>query len=129
MVTIADTPFYQITVDETKNRIYMKMFGVWEFLDQVPDYLTHVKEALTKVSPGFSIVTDIREMEDYSFEVQELHIAAQKLIVAAGLLHLAEVHNLNDPSSEVAIAVAQESKINLNIFQTLEEAEAWLDEL
>lgn len=107
----------------------MTLTGAWESVEQVSGFLTHIQEALNEVSPGLSVISDIRELQECSLEVQDIHVQAQKLAVAAGLHQLAEIHKLNDPVSELAKAVANESNINLNIFQTPEEAEAWLDEL
>ncbi|MFB9862781.1 hypothetical protein [Rufibacter immobilis] len=128
MIIIAQNSFYCFAVDVEKNRIYMKIRGVWNTQSEVPLYMTHLQQALGLVKPGFTILCDIREKELYSMEVQEMQIQAQELTVEAGVSQVAEVHELNQPGSEQAIALAQISKIPLNIFDSLEDAEAWLAE-
>lgn len=129
MVEIAKNSFYHISLNTDKNRIYMKMCGTWETKSQVPHFLKDITLALATVKPGFSVVSDIRELEECSIDAQELHVQWQKQSVEAGILQLAEIHKLNDPVSELAISLAYESKISLNIFENEADAEAWLDDI
>ena len=129
MVLIAQTPFYLLRVDKGRNRILITLTGSWNTLEEVPFYLLHLKEALSLVKPGFSILSDSRELEEYSQAVRQMHIEAQKLTVAAGIFQLVEVHQLKKSINQMIIAMAEESKIPLNIFDSLEDADAWLSEV
>ncbi|WP_192821417.1 hypothetical protein [Rufibacter sp. LB8] len=129
MVQIAQNFFYELAVDPVKNRIYFKVFGSWSKEKDVPLYVEHWKQALALVKPGFSLLSDIREGREYGVGVRALHLRVQKMIVAAGLSQVAEVHTLNEPASEQAIDLAHESNLPLNIFDSLEDAEAWLAEV
>jgi len=128
MISIAKNAFYQISLDKKKNRIYMKMCGTWDSNEQVPQYLHHVKAAIRELDSGFSVVTDIRELDDYSIDLHDVQIRAQRLLMEGGIYQLAEIHNGNDPMTDLAIALAYKSKISLNIFERKADAEAWLDE-
>jgi hypothetical protein len=129
MHTIAQNSFYQLAVHQEKNRMYLKVAGTWSHVQEVPLYLQHLKEALALVKPGFSIITDIRELEFYSPVVKQMHLKAQKMTVKAGIFQLAEVHYPHTTVNELSVSMAQESKIPLNIFDSMEDAEAWLDDL
>ncbi|WP_190300519.1 hypothetical protein [Rufibacter hautae] len=129
MVKIAHTPFYQIKVDQEKNRIILNIKGCWNTPEEVPFYTIHLKEALALVKPGFSILTDLRKLDEYSPVVRLMHIEAQKLTVAAGIYQLAEVHDLKKPVNLLSVGMAEESKIPLNIFDSMQDAQAWLEEL
>ncbi|RNI23011.1 hypothetical protein [Rufibacter latericius] len=129
MIQIAYTPFYQMKVDRKRNRIFIKVEGCWNTPEEVPFYFLHLEEALACLTPGFSILTDIRGLEEYSPAVRRMHIEAQKLTVAAGISQLAEVHHSNTPVNQLSMFIAEESKIPLNIFDSLEDAEDWLEGL
>ncbi|ALJ00137.1 hypothetical protein DC20_15615 [Rufibacter tibetensis] len=91
--------------------------------------MIHLKEALGLVKPGFSILTDLRYLEEYSPSIRQMHIEAQKLTIEAGICQLAEVHDLKTSINQLAMAMAEESGIPLNIFDSMQDAEAWLSEL
>ncbi|WP_181307135.1 hypothetical protein [Rufibacter sp. XAAS-G3-1] len=129
MVVIAQTPFYLLRVDRERNRILLNLSGSWNSPEEVPFYLLHLKEALAFVKPGFSVLTDSRVLEDYAPAVRQLHIDAQKMTVEAGISQVAEVHELKNSVNQVIIAIAEESRIPLNIFDSLEDADAWLTEI
>ncbi|WP_207431460.1 hypothetical protein [Sabulibacter ruber] len=129
MVTIANNGFYLFRVDPAKNTIYMAITGIWPGGEEIAQYLSHLKEALALVRPGFAVLADLREMEEAPMAVQQMHVQAQRLTVEAGISQLAEIHELNNPGSEQAIAMARESNIPLNIFDDPADAEAWLSDL
>ena len=129
MVKIAQNPYYIIKVDEGKNRILLNICGGWGGETEVSQYLEHWDLALRLVQPGFTILSDIREAKEHSPEVRWLHLEAQRKTLNAGLAHVAEVHRLNESGSDYAIDMAQESKIPLNIFDNVADAEAWLEEI
>ncbi|MGV3538722.1 MAG: hypothetical protein ACO1OQ_02870 [Rufibacter sp.] len=129
MVTIAKNPYYHIQVDKAKNRIFFKIKGGWSHEAEVPQFIEHWKEAISYIRPGFFILSDIREAKEHTPQVRHLHIQAQRMLIEAGLAQIAEVHSLNEPGSDHAIDLAQESKIPLNIFDNLQDAEAWLAEV
>jgi hypothetical protein len=128
MVIIAQTPLYHLKVEREKNRIYLNLLGTWNKPEEVPFYLVHLKEALDLVRPGFSILTDSRVLEEYAPSVRQLHIDAQKMTIKAGISQVAEVHESNNSVNQVIVAIAEESKIPLNIFDSIEDADAWLSE-
>ncbi|MBC3541116.1 hypothetical protein ACFSC6_02965 [Rufibacter sediminis] len=129
MKKIAHNHFYYIQVDQKKNILYLALTGCWNSPEEVPFYITHIKEALAFMKPGFSILTDIRELEEYAPSVRQVQVIAQKMMVAAGIYQLAEVHQLNNAINQLAMDMAKESRIPLNIFDSLEDAEAWLEEV
>ena len=126
MVTIAQNPFYQLRIEEGENRLYMNVRGAWLQQKETAHYLAHVKEALAALKPGFSIYCDIRELGECAPAVQQVFLKVQLMVVQAGVGHIVEVHTLNSPGSEMAIDLARQSKIPLNIFDSPDDALAWL---
>jgi hypothetical protein len=129
MIKIAQNTYYELDVNPEVNRIFLKIKGAWSKTSEVPNYLTHWAQALTLVKPGFSILSDIRESNEHSMAVRALHLESQRMVIAAGISQLAEIHTLNEPASEQAIERAHECNLPLNIFDSLEDAEAWLAEM
>jgi hypothetical protein len=123
---IAETDYYKIEVDKTKNRVYYTIIGFWKSPSIVPNYLEDTQKAVNEVSPGFNIVTDATQMKIPPKEVGKIHEKAQKILVDGGLNKTAEVL----PKSLVKMTLnkyAQKSQMKKQNFETIEEAVAWLD--
>lgn len=129
MIELAKNSYYSIKVNQNKNRVYIRLSGIWDNQPEINEYLEDVKKYLQLVKPGFSVVSDIRELRETSITSMQVQLQAYKLNVEAGINQLAELHRLNDPVSERAIALAHKSQISLNIFEHQNDADAWLDEL
>jgi hypothetical protein len=126
MMTIANTPQYQISVAPDKNRAYLRIIGFWRNAEQVPDYISDWKKAVAALSPGFTLLTDAREMKIHPASVRALHEEAQALVVQKGVRKVAELQQ--DAVAEMQLdAVAQETRMPKKNFQTQKEAEFWLD--
>ena len=122
------TLYYEISYQATKNRLFITIKGFWRNKADVASYLPDLKKILQKIKPGFTLLTDLTAMKTSPPEMQEVHIAAQKALVAAGLRYTAEVV----ASSFVQFQATQYSKTSempLKQFQSKAEAEAFLDTL
>jgi hypothetical protein len=128
MVTIAQNQFYQLRVGQEENRLYMDIAGTWQQQPETVGYVAHIKEALAILKPGFSILCDIRELGECSAAAQETFLIVQRMMVDAGVRHIAEVHTFSHPGSDMAVDLARESKIPLNIFDSPVDALTWLSE-
>ncbi len=128
MNTIAKNKFYEIAVDQSKNRIYFKIIGFWQSPDVVPNYLNDIKKASKEVTPGYTILSDLKEMKTPPQEVGELHKYAQTVLVTAGLRKTAEIVE----SAVLGMALsnyAKASNMNKKPFSSLVEAENWLNQI
>ena len=125
---IAQTPQYEISVAKAKNRAYLRIIGFWRNPEQVPNYLEDWKKAVAVLSPGFTLLTDAREMKIHPAAVRTLHEEAQSLIMKAGLLRVAEVQA--DKIAEMQLdGVSSDTNMPKRNFNDPVEAERWLDSL
>ena len=124
---IAQTDKYSMEVNKPKNRIYFKLQGFWKSVADVPNYLSDWQRATQEVTPGFTILADVREMKTPLPEVAELHRDAQAMVVAAGLLKTAELIPPGVIEQTALKRYAKESGMVKGSFEDRTEAEAWLD--
>ncbi|EMR03464.1 hypothetical protein [Cesiribacter andamanensis] len=128
MITIADTPQYHLAVSPAKNRAYLRIIGFWRSPEQVENYITDWQKAVAALKPGFTLLTDAREMKIHPASVRALHEQAQALIVSKGVLKVAELQQ--DAIAEMQLnAVAGETQMPKQNFQDPVAAERWLDSI
>ena len=126
MELIASTPFYSLSVDKAKNRLYAVYRGAWLKPSQVQDFVKHHVEASGQLRVGFTVLADWREME--SVFITDVIEECQKQAVAAGVSKVARV-NAKPTFKEIqAESMSQRTGIKSKAFYDIAEAEAWLDE-
>ena len=129
MHQIAQTPWYTLTVDPIKNRLYSAKIGFWQDIFDNPQFTEHIRQALQHLSNGFTILSDLTQLQLMSHEWVEVVIEAHKLFVEAGCAGKAEI------APETAVArlqckrIAESSGIQKQEFASKAEAEAWLDRI
>lgn len=125
---IAQTPQYELSVSQAKNRAYLRIIGFWRNTDQVPEYIADWKKAVAALKPGFTLVTDAREMKIHPAAVRKLHEEAQTLIIKAGVKSVAEIQL--DKIAEMQLdGVSKDTAMPKKNFNDPKEAELWLDSL
>ena len=127
MIQITENDLYEIKVDDDKNRLYLAVKGFWKSPAQVPEYVADIKTAIDKLKPGFTILTDLRTMKPPTTDVGQLHVEAQKALVESGLSKTAEVVGQAILLEMQLKKYAQTSSMSKAEFESIEEAEAWLD--
>jgi hypothetical protein len=127
MIEIANNDLYEVRVDIDKNRLYLTVKGFWKSPAQAPEYIADLKAAAEKIKPGFTILTDLRTMKPPTTEVGQLHVEAQKNLVESGLSKTAEVVGSAILLEMQLKKYAQTSSMSKAEFESVEEAEAWLD--
>ena len=127
-IEVAKTDKYTLAVDTAKNRIYVSMTGFWQSPTDVPNFVRDWEKALSKVTRGFTILTDHAQRTPPTAAVKELFIDMQKRIMAAGLRKTAELLNDNVIVKLSTDGVAKKSGMTYADFSDRAEAEAWLDE-
>jgi len=127
---VARNEYYEIEVDREKNRSYSKYKGYWKSVDVVPNYLEDCsRELARRLKPGYTTVVDLREMKIPPPEVMELFLEAQKIDEDAGFSKSARI--VSAPLEQLAskrISTEANVKEKSREFNSIEEAEAWLDE-
>lgn len=127
-VYIARNPQYELAVSAAQNRAFLKIIGFWRGPEQVPDYIADWKRAVAALQPGFTLLTDAREMKIHPGTVRALHEEAQSLIIKAGVKRVAELQQ--DKVAEMQLdGVSKETRMPKKNFNDQEEAERWLDGL
>lgn len=128
MITeIAATPFYSITADTDKNRIYFSIVGSWKSPSDVPNYMDDWKKAVKQVRRGFTVLTDMTQAKVALPEIRKLHEDAQKMVMSAGLSKVAEVYP-DDAVLKMQIdRISQASSMTKQAFSDRKAAELWLD--
>ena len=127
IITIAQTPQYQIDVQKEKNRAFLKINGFWRNPEQVSGYLSDWEKAVAELKPGFTLLTDATEMKIHPLTVRVSHEQAQILIIKAGVRKVAELQQ-NKVAELQLDTVSQDTKMPKKNFNEREEAEKWLDQ-
>ena len=129
MEEILNTELCKILVDTTKNRVYYTMSGFWQELSDVPEYLESWEKAVSLLSPGFTVLTDLRDFQLMSPEWAKIHVQAQETVSKAGLLGTAEILPAKVLIKSQLNRVSRESGMVKKTFSDPAEAETWLDSL
>lgn len=123
---IASNSYYDISVDVSRNRIYLVIKGYWQARELVPNYLADLENAATMLKPGFTVLANLTRMVTPAHEVSSLHLEAQKILVKSGLARSAEI--LNDILlTNEANGYSAASQTTRRIFYDTGFAEVWLD--
>ena len=128
MKVIEENKYYKVSVDVSKNRIYIDVKGFWPGTKAVPNYIGRVKESIAMVKRSFTMVVDARTMVTAPAEVNNIHKTVQELVTAAGLFQAAEIVPQDVIAKLQTDALAKNTSIPKGMFATVEEGEAWLKE-
>jgi hypothetical protein len=92
MLQVALRTEYQLSVDPARNRVFYQNFAGMQFAQALPHYLDDWAAALQQVRPGFSILSDMRIVNQANPELLVSFQTVEQQIVAHGVRLLAEVH-------------------------------------
>ncbi len=129
MEEILNTELCKILVDTTKNRVYYTMSGFWQELSDVPGYLEAWEKAASMLASGFTVLSDIRELQLMSPQWAQTAGQAQQNVVKAGLIGTAEIIPAKTLLKSQVNRVSRESGMVKKTFSDPAEAETWLDSL
>jgi hypothetical protein len=121
--------FYELSYNEGKNLIDLKVKGNWNSEDNVPHYIRHWVSILSEVKPGFKILTDLLDMKNLSPEVRSIHRQTNLMIVYSGVHKIAQLSS-NPEKKEMLNSIGSASGIRqlTSVFNNKDEAMKWLDE-
>ena len=128
MKVIEENKYYKVSVDVSKNRIYIDVKGFWPSIKAVPIFIDRVKESIAMVKRSFTMVVDARTMVTAPAEVNNIHKTVQELVTAAGLFQAAEIVPQDVIAKLQTDALAKNTSIPKGMFVTVEEGEKWLKE-
>lgn len=121
---------YTFEVSKEKNRIYLTPEGKWKTPEDIPDYLEHMKNAISMVKKGFTIIVNVSKMANPALGVTKLLKEGQNMCIEAGLRRSATIvpkDQLVKTMSLKVVARFSGLKDREKVFPTIEEAEEWLD--
>ncbi|WP_299706251.1 hypothetical protein [uncultured Pontibacter sp.] len=125
---IARNKCYEISYSKTKNRLYFNVLGFWKNKESVPDLLHDWEKALSLVSPGFTVLVDMRTMITHPQELNGLH---EEFMQMAQDAHVSRVVNVMPDDKIASLQVGEivlRSNMQIQTFDTFEAADKWLDQ-
>ena len=129
MQTLVNAERYVLKVDLLKNRMYWTFKGFWKELEGEDAYLQYWHAAANKMTPGFTVLVDLSELQIMSAEWTGIAVKTQEIVMAAGVKAVAEVIPGRAVLELQAGRIANTTGIRKQVFPTKAAAEAWLDSL
>ena len=126
-IKIVESNAYDLSVSKEKNRVFLKIKGMWRDKQYVPNYHADLKKALSYTKPDFTLLTDASEMIIHPKEMRIVHEEAQQMFVKAGVRKVAEVQKNIFTESQLN-GLAKATNFPKKSFSDKVEAEIWLEE-
>lgn len=126
---VAQNSYYDLKIDKAKNRIYFTIHGFWKNKEAVPSLIEDWEKCVNLTKSGFTILTDMTSMITHPQDLNELHMAAQKLVMDAGVKQVANVLPSDKIASLQANSFTDHSTLPFRNFKTCQEAEAYLNQI
>lgn len=115
---------YFIEADENKNRLYLRLGTKSE--GDVETFIRVLKDEISKLTPGFTVLTDLSDYMPLRQVDAQFIITAQEIMIKKGMGMSARVAN----SAVVKMQMerrAKETEYPARTVSTIVEAEAFLD--
>ncbi len=126
MQTIGSSGAFEVAVEPEENRLYLKLTGAWKQSD-AQAYAASIRKAFKAMSPGFTILMDMRLAAPEMPWIQDVHLELQKEAMAAGLKKTAEVFDGHVITKNQRESIAEKSGMHRQSFDSMEKAVEWLD--
>lgn len=127
MRLIAIRPEYQLTVDPDKNRLFYQNFERMQCATSLPHYLADWEAALTEVSPGFCVLSDMQVVNQTHGPLLCLFDAVAQRIRERGASLVAEVHVPGLPTRHYSDEITISHLLPVRHFLSVWEAAQFLD--
>lgn len=121
---------YKIIADKIKNRLTFEFIGKWKKAAHVPNYVEHVKKAVTELKPGYSVLSSAVKASTPGFSTTGPLKDSLAYMREKGVGNVAVViSDKKGPIHQMVVNVVMKlAKLKARTFKIREEAEAWLDE-
>jgi len=127
---VANNEYYEFNVDAHNNRIYLTIKGYWPSAEALANYIPDLKKCISKIRPGYTSLVDMTQGKIPHKDAFEVLMKGRELTIQAGLGRQAQI--VTEPLEKLASdRINKETGIEkekVRKFNTLTEAEAWLDE-
>lgn len=127
IIIIAIRDYYEIKINQEKNRAYIKLSDYWKYTSEASEYIEHIISGVQKLTKGFTVLVDMIEYNGTSSDLHHLHVEAQRISVEAGVSRFAEVFNNNPILKTFSDIYSKESGAITMAFHDKTHAERWLD--
>jgi len=127
---IVKNEYYEIQIDRDKNRIYTTLRGYWASLDAVPNFENDFLTAPQMLQPDYTSLIDVRVFKVPGSDVINKFIFIENEN-SKRYVRKKAARVVSQPLEKLAAdRIGKESgvKESTAFFNSLEEAEAWLDE-
>ncbi len=126
--TLVTNTHFHVAVDQEKNRLYIKIKGMWAIPAQFVSYLETLKVATDMLRRKFTCLADFSEMLPYSQEVRrQIHVPALEILRDCGVSRGAQVIPASYQTSCLLEEDGKTSNIRFAFFSDEEIAESYLD--
>jgi hypothetical protein len=122
--------YYEILIDREKNRSYIALRGYWPSLDVVPNLQADFLTVPERLQPQYTSLIDLREFKTPGPDVMNMFIAIENENAKVSVRRKA-ARVVTQPLEKLAAdRIGKDSGVQEQtaFFNSLEEAEAWLDE-
>ncbi len=123
---IASNNCYELRYDGTKNRVYLTIKGFWKSEQSVPNFLNDMRQVLSLVKQGFTVLTDMTTMITHPQELNTVHEQAHAMVMKAGVLQVAHVLPKDRIAKLQTTSIQNLTGLPVGDFASLEEADKWL---
>lgn len=120
---------YQLMVETGRNCVFYQNFAAMQTAESLPHYLADWTAALAEVGPSFHILSDMQVVNQTSNALRADFQAVEQLIVARGVLIVAEVHIPGLPTRRHTDEVTTAQAMPVRQFLSIWEAAHFLDYL
>ena len=132
--TIMENNYYTLSIDKDKNRAYFIARGEWSDVSIMREYVNYSKEAVDRLTRGFTVLADVREMtmpaDEKLQEILPYFVETTKYNEEAGIKKQAQIVKEDTKEvSKTARKVMKDSNFDEKMIQFTDpvEAEKWLD--
>ncbi len=120
---------YEIYIENEKNRIILD-FGECQYPEKLPNYNRDVREAIKKVSRGYSLIASITEKtRPPKLAITKMLKESQQDFINGGVDKTAVIVPPKSVLQKMTLQVVTKlSGMNIKVFSERDKAEKWLDE-
>jgi hypothetical protein len=117
---------YTIRADTTKNRLYVKFIGFFDYKEMKAATDKTIEEA-KKLKPGFDVINDVSDFKPAAQDMLKEIERAQSFLKKAGVRHGVRVEGKAKLSNIQFSRIGKAVDYVAEIVETMEEAEKLLD--
>ena len=126
MIEIANNERYELRCDNSINRLFINIKGLWKTKE---GYLEDLENACSNLKRGFTMHVDLTTMKPPGEEIGGVHEEAQRIVQRHGLGSTAEVQADRALLRMALERYSDNSGMDKQVFLSNEEAENWLNGL